>query len=63
MTFTLTIECDNGAFQGQSGERAAEVARILARAASLVRSEVRDGTLLDIDGNTVGHFQFQGARP
>lgn len=57
MTFTLYIECDNGAFQGQ---RAAEVARILSRAASLVRSEVRDGTLLDLDGNTVGHFQFQG---
>lgn len=53
MTFTLTIETGNAAFEES---RSAELARILTEVAYKVSSGQTDGTVLDINGNTVGKF-------
>lgn len=54
--FVLRIETDNAAFADE--DRAAEVARILRRAASLVEDGKDESKLTDINGNTVGAYNF-----
>jgi len=57
MTFKLTIECDNAAFEIDA---AGEVARILDRVArSLNRDEVK-GVCIDVNGNKVGGWELEG---
>lgn len=57
--FTLTIECDNAAFEDAAG---AEVARILRDAAddldSHMMQEASHANLYDINGNTVGKWRY-----
>jgi len=71
VTFHLTIETDNAAFGEDDESRAAEVARILFRLAErlalagqfgtdMTREPVDEGPLLDLNGNTVGRFEFRG---
>lgn len=56
MTFTLTIDCDNAAFEDNLK---GEVARILV---NLVESRIAwddtEGNLRDAGGNTVGSWSF-----
>jgi hypothetical protein len=55
-TFTLTIECDNAAFEN---DPLGEVARILREAAYQL-DQGQDGfKLRDINGNTVGSAAFE----
>lgn len=54
--FTLTINCDNDAFEGDLN---GEVARILRDAADRYEWTGGDGILLDCNGNTVGEFKTQ----
>ena len=54
--FTLTITCDNAAFEDGGGET--EVARILRETAERVEDGTRTGNLLDINGNVVGSYTF-----
>lgn len=56
MIFTLTIDCDGAAFDG---DREHEVARILARAANRVLTGDTFFRLLDVNGNSVGDAIFQ----
>lgn len=59
MRFTLTINCDNAAFEESPHQ---EVAVILENAASRVRvSGDSGGTLFDTNGNAVGEFTFTTA--
>jgi hypothetical protein len=60
--FTLKINTDNAAFEG---DRDAEVARILKVAADCVLLGRADGILRDALGNSVGTFRMTGtpARP
>ena len=55
MKFTLTLTCDNAAFEDRPSE---EIARILRAAASRIEAtdELR-GSLRDINGNTVGSYE------
>lgn len=54
MTFTVTINMDNAAFEEDGQAGANEVARILKRLASQVQSSGFIHTLRDINGNEVG---------
>lgn len=60
MQFTLTINCDNGAFKGEFGdEHRTEVSDILSRLAfALVTNTRESGNLHDTNGNFVGSWQF-----
>jgi ABC-type Co2+ transport system permease subunit len=53
--FTLTIDCDNDAFEDMPQ---AEVARILHNVAERILYPLMDGTCRDVNGNTVGSFAF-----
>lgn len=59
MKFTLTIECDNEAFNTPTGTIGLEVARILRKLAD-GEPMPADGPykLRDINGNTVGKAEF-----
>jgi hypothetical protein len=59
MRFVLTIECDNAAFEG---DLHGETQRCLRRAIEKL-SYQRDGTILDVNGNTVGRFGFEEGVP
>lgn len=50
MTITLTLSCDNAAFEGS--DLGPEVERILTEAARRLR-------LRDVNGNTVGHVEVK----
>ncbi len=58
--FTLTIECDNAAFEDDAG---AEVARILRDAADDLdgdmMAETGSANLRDINGNIVGRWIYK----
>ena len=64
MQFTLTIKCDNAAFDDEPLE---EVARILDKEAAKMRRWVGDGakdwhdTLQDINGNYVGTADLEAS--
>lgn len=56
---TLTIKTENAAFGENGYEAEEEVARILRDAAvRIVRSGVRDFSLHDANGNTVGRVEW-----
>lgn len=64
MRLTITIDCDNAAFDGDSGteDGAEEVCRILRSLADDVgRYGVRNagGSILDINGNKVGKMEVR----
>lgn len=54
-TFTLTIDTDNAAFDGNLGE---ELFECLTRVRDKVASGEPDGNVRDTNGNTVGKFQL-----
>lgn len=59
MKLSLTLEMDNDAFQ--HGKRRAEVGRILSRLiheALSPRSLKTEGRFMDVNGNTVGHWNL-----
>lgn len=60
MTFTLKITCNNAAFS--DGDHAREIARILAKAATLVQDGCRAAGLMDVNGNRVGSYVLKGGR-
>jgi hypothetical protein len=64
-TFTLTIECDNAAFDAN---RNAEIARILGDLSDFIERKVcfltdlgEYGSLRDVNGNRVGSWRYQPA--
>jgi hypothetical protein len=62
--FELTFETDNAGFHNDDDTpNVCEVARILRHVASLIESEsvidVYAGTVRDINGNTVGIFEYR----
>jgi hypothetical protein len=64
-TFTLTIDCDNAAFEADPN---AEVARILGDLSGFIGRKVcfltdhpEIGSLRDVNGNGVGSWQYQPA--
>ena len=56
----VRVRCDNAAF---AGDEPAEVARILRRAADDVANGRQGDSLRDVNGNTVGAWQFLGIAP
>jgi hypothetical protein len=64
MTFTVTINCDNAAFNGDVSDSpdvvtaGREVSRILQEVIDKVRHGNDSGNCRDINGNHVGEFSF-----
>lgn len=56
MRFTLTINCDNAAFDNENREQ--EVFDILGMVRGLVLDGDTEGTIRDSNGNTVGKFEL-----
>lgn len=56
MIFVLKINIDNAAFEFPNAEP--ECAKLLRSAADQVLAGIVFGNLLDINGNTVGYFDF-----
>ena len=59
MKFTITIKCDNAAFDGEPG---VEVARILREALPLIEHAGAEGRTLrlrDVNGNFVGQCEWE----
>lgn len=56
LKFTLTVDCDNSAFDEDENR---EVARLLREAATKFEAGRDNGALLDENGNTVGQFGFR----
>jgi hypothetical protein len=61
-TFTLTIECDNAAFQ--DGDPLVEIGAILGRLATTFALEQGNdsGTLRDTNGNRCGEYSYVTVR-
>jgi hypothetical protein len=62
-TFTVTIECDNAAFDQEMeiGGPAAEISRILNNLSKHISKNpdgMDYGTFRDANGNTVGHYEY-----
>ena len=61
MKFTLTMDCDNAAFEERPAD---EIGRILRRTAEQIELiqpvSGEGGSVLDIDGNTVGEWKVRG---
>ena len=55
MTFSMTIQCDNAAFEDAVG---VEVARILEAAAKALRQGYEKGRCMDSNGNRVGNWEL-----
>lgn len=55
----INIDCSNDAFEE---DLEYEVARILRNAADKLRSGETEGTLRDINGNTVGSYKLTGRK-
>ena len=55
MKFTLTIQCDNAAFECKGKE----VARILHNLAAVLSYDFHKKNLYDINGNKVGVAEFE----
>lgn len=59
MKFTLTIDCENSAFDEYP---ASEIARILRDAVAKVEDGQTDARLFDCNGNRVGAFRVEDGR-
>ena len=57
--FTLTIETDNAAFGEPGNFEHGEVARLLHKVAHTVAAGFTEGSIIDLNGNTVGHFNLE----
>lgn len=57
--FKLEIETDNDAFGTSAHSTAREVARILRRLATRLDDGATDGRIMDVNGNSVGHFDLE----
>jgi hypothetical protein len=55
MEFSIEIDCDNAAFDGDPVD---EIVRILNVVKGKLRSGHHDGSLVDENGNTVGSFEL-----
>lgn len=55
MKFTVKIDCNSSAF---AGDPLHELQRIMGILAGKLQTGRRDGSLLDINGNTVGSFEL-----
>ena len=55
MTFTVSIESSNAAFEDEPAE---EVVRILRHVADQIRDGYVVGAVIDSNGNSVGVFEF-----
>jgi hypothetical protein len=63
--FTLSIQCDNAAFDGDDNEAGIEIARILEATANKVRDYGglrQEKPLYDINCNSVGKYYYSGKR-
>lgn len=58
--FTLEIKTDSAAFQDDDGWGFYEVARLLREVADRVEGGWSTGGVLDLNGNTVGAFDWRG---
>ena len=56
-TFKLTIDLSNAAFEGRIWME--ELPRLLRAVAQKIENEEEIGTILDINGNTVGNVRFE----
>lgn len=59
MTFKLSINCDNAAFEDDAST---EIARILRETAEKLENGREDGRCVDYNGNVVGSFKFSGRK-
>ena len=66
MRLTVTIDCDNAAFDGRQGVECADILRLLADRIELffpvVLNDGNSFTLHDANGNTVGRALLSEAR-
>lgn len=56
MDFTLSMACDNDAFQ--DGNRDREVAELLRKIAKKIENGEESGNIIDSNGNKVGVWSF-----
>ena len=56
MTFSLSMNCDNAAFDGN--DKGLEVSRILRETAQQVEDGYEGGKIFDSNGNSVGEWRF-----
>lgn len=59
MRFTLTIDCDNAAFEDDDSELARIIRDVAKRVEGLSTTAAFEGTASDINGNTVGKFEME----
>lgn len=58
MSFELRFSTSNAAFDPEDGDPCGEVARILRLAAEGASFGVTSKTIMDINGNTIGEWNF-----
>lgn len=59
MKVTLTFTADNDAFASSEEQRLDEVARLVENIGWRIRAQARSGPLVDLNGNTVGEWEFE----
>jgi hypothetical protein len=60
MNFTLNINLDNAAFQDNYNDPAENLAYCMHQVANKIQSlKNQDGTVKDINGNTVGNWEIK----
>ena len=57
MYLKIVMDLDNDAFEGDAHP---EIKRILLNAIKLIEEGYEDGNLIDINGNSVGHYIIEG---
>lgn len=61
--FQMSFDLGNDAFAGAQLDRSNEISRLLRETADKIDTGEIDGTLLDINGNSVGHWGFDQIDP
>lgn len=61
--FQMSFDLGNAAFDGAPLDRSNEISRLLRETADKVDMGETDGTLADINGNSVGHWGFDQIDP
>lgn len=59
MTFTLTINMDNAAFEGNPGHELKRILERLARRSWDIDGRVDGAKLMDVNGNSVGSWEVR----